>query len=144
VRGQGIADEGGGGIGGDGRRQGRGAGEGPREAAQVFVAERGGVVHAGVPVRAHLLVQQRVSGLRQPMHPSKQWFFWSYDLCFLLWKTVWFLPLHFIVSLLDESRWIIRVMWWLIGHLANKVKICSLDCQGVVIEFEYDYLTLNK
>jgi hypothetical protein len=61
VRGQGIADEGGGGIGGDGRRQRRGAGEGPREAAQVFVAERGGVVHAGVPVRAHLLVQQRVA-----------------------------------------------------------------------------------
>uniref|UniRef100_A0A804ME36 Uncharacterized protein n=1 Tax=Zea mays TaxID=4577 RepID=A0A804ME36_MAIZE len=60
-RGQGIADEGRGGIGGDGRRQGHGAGDGPREAAQVFVAERGGVVHAGVPVRAHLLVQQRVA-----------------------------------------------------------------------------------
>jgi hypothetical protein len=54
-RGQGIADEGRGGIGGDGRRQGRGAGDGPREAAQVFVAERGGVVHVNVPVRAHLL-----------------------------------------------------------------------------------------
>jgi hypothetical protein len=46
-RGQGIADEGRDGIGGDGRRQGRGAGDGPREAAQVFIAERGGVVSRG-------------------------------------------------------------------------------------------------
>jgi hypothetical protein len=54
-RDQGIADEGRCGIGGDDRRQERDAGNGPREAAQVFVAERGGVVHAGVPVRTHLL-----------------------------------------------------------------------------------------
>jgi hypothetical protein len=53
-RGQGITDEGRCGIGVT--AAGKSATlDGPREAAQVFVAEHGGVVHAGVPVRTHLL-----------------------------------------------------------------------------------------